>query len=80
MKIKIKKIHSEWWAYVWQHRKLMGRLAALGALVGLVVWLSIPNEYETDIFTVAEARVVYFDSNGAVTSHTNPNADRIRAP
>ena len=39
---------------------------------------SIPNEYETDIFTVAEARVVYFDSNGAVTSHTNPNADRIR--
>lgn len=78
MKIKIKKIHSEWWAYVWQHRKLMGRLAALGALVGLVVWLSIPNEYETDIFTVAEARVVYFDSNGAVTSHTNPNADRIR--
>ena len=51
MKIKIKKIHSEWWAYVWQHRKLMGRLAALGVFVGLVVWLSIPNVYQTDIFT-----------------------------
>ena len=78
MKIRIKKIHSEWWAYVWQHRKLMGRLAVLGVLVGLVVWLSIPNEYETDIFTAAEARVVYVDPDGAVTTRNDPRADRIR--
>ena len=74
MKIKIKKIHSEWWAYVWQHRKLMGRWAAAGILVGLVVWLSTPNTYETDIFTVAEARVVYVDPDGALTNrNTEPD-------
>ena len=78
MKIRIKKIRSEWWAYVWQHRKLMGRLAVLGVLVGLVVWLSIPNEYETDIFTAAEARVVYVDQNGMMTNRDDPRADRIR--
>lgn len=77
MKIKIKKIHSEWWAYVWQYRKLMGRLAALGVFVGLIVWLSIPNEYQTDIFTVAEPRVVYVDQYGAVTTNS-ASADRIR--
>ncbi len=77
MKIKIKKIHSEWWVYVWQHRKLMGRLAALGVFVGLIVWLSIPNEYQTDIFTVAEPRVVYVDQYGAVTTNS-ASADRIR--
>lgn len=77
MKIKIKKIHSEWWAYVWQHRKLMGRLAALGVFVGLIVWLSIPNEYQTDIFTVAEPRVVYVDQYGVVTTNS-ASADRIR--
>ena len=77
MKIKIKKIHSEWWAYVWQYRKLMGRLAALGVFVGLIVWLSIPNEYQTDIFTVAEPRVVYVDEYGAVTTNS-ASADRIR--
>lgn len=63
---------------MWQHRKLMGRLAVLGVLVGLVVWLSIPNEYETDIFTAAEARVVYVDPDGAVTTRNDPRADRIR--
>ena len=78
MKIKIKKIHSEWWAYVWQHRKLMGRLAALGVFVGLVVWLSIPNVYQTDIFTVAEPRVMYVDQYGAVTSRNSSGAERIR--
>ena len=77
MKIKIKKIHSEWWAYVWQYRKLMGRLVALGVFVGLIVWLSIPNEYQTDIFTVAEPRVVYVDEYGAVTTNS-ASADRIR--
>lgn len=78
MKIKIKKIHSEWWAYVWQHRKLMGRWAAAGILVGLVVWLSTPNTYETDIFTVAEARVVYVGPDGALTNRNTPGAERIR--
>lgn len=78
MKIKVKKIYSEWWAYVWLHRKLMGWVALLGVLVGLVVWLSIPNEYETDIFTVAEPRVVYVDQYGAVTNRNSIGAERIR--
>ena len=63
---------------MWQHRKLMGRLAVLGVLVGLVVWLSIPNEYETDIFTVAEPRVVYVDQYGMVTNRNSIGAERIR--
>ena len=63
---------------MWQHRKLMGRLAALGVFVGLVVWLSIPNVYRTDIFTVAEPRVVYVDQYGAVTSRNSSGAERIR--
>ena len=78
MKIKVKKIYSEWWAYVWLHRKLMGWVALSGVLVGLVVWLSIPNEYETDIFTVAEPRVVYVDQYGAVTNRNSIGAERIR--
>lgn len=78
MKIKVKKIYSEWWAYVWLHRKLMGWVALSGVLVGLVVWLSMPNEYETDIFTVAEPRVVYVDQYGAVTNRNSIGAERIR--
>ena len=78
MKIRIKKIHSEWWAYVWQHRRLMGRLAVVGILVGLVVWLSKPATYETDIFTVAEPRVVYVDRYGALTYRNAAGAERIR--
>ena len=78
LKIKVKKLHSEWWTYVWSRRKWMGCLTGIALLVALVVTISTPAEYQTDIFTVAEARVAYVNSEGVMSDNSNGSTERVR--
>lgn len=78
LKLKIRKKLSPWWAYVWSNRKLLCRLAGAGIAVAIVVTLSLPNEYETTVFTVAEARTISVDATGGVTARNALGSERIR--
>ena len=78
LKIRIRKKLSPWWAYVWGNRKLLCRLAGAGIAAAIIITLSMPNEYETTVFTVAEARTVSVDAAGGVTARNAMGSERIR--
>lgn len=78
LRIKIRKKLSPWWAYVWGNRRLLCRLAGVGVVVGIIITLSMPDEYETTVFTVAEARTISVDAAGGVTARNAMGSERIR--
>lgn len=78
LRIKIRKKLSPWWAYVWANRRLLCRLAGVGVVVGIIITLSMPDEYETTVFTVAEARTISVDAAGSVTARNAMGSERIR--
>lgn len=78
IKIKIRKRRHEWIGDVLANRRLLLRLAAAGVAAGTVITLSMPDEYECTVFTVAEPRVVTVDDEGTVTGYYYGNGTRIR--
>lgn len=77
-KIKIKRFHSDGWKYVWAQRRLLTRLTVIAVLVGVVITLSLPAEYEARVFTLSEARVVYADARGVISTNRYSGGERIR--
>lgn len=63
---------------LWNARKFLLKIGVAGLLVGIIIIISIPKEYETSIYTVPESTIGKIDMNGVFSIETNIGGGKIQ--
>lgn len=63
---------------LWNARKFLLKIGVAGLLVGIIIVISIPKEYETSIYTVPESTTGKIDMNGGLSIETSIGGGKIQ--